>query len=83
MFYSQWQEARTLEINNVQDGNWHGRGDTIWVGGYAMAKTSENPESTILKQPVVVTMETEKNLECDDHSSDEYQESCAPLIHHQ
>jgi Cys-rich protein (TIGR01571 family) len=29
------QEARTLEMNNVQDGNWHGRGDTtICVGSY-------------------------------------------------
>ncbi|CAL1397628.1 unnamed protein product [Linum trigynum] len=29
------QEARTLEMNNVQDGTWHGRGDTICVGGYS------------------------------------------------
>uniref|UniRef100_A0A5B7AV84 Uncharacterized protein n=1 Tax=Davidia involucrata TaxID=16924 RepID=A0A5B7AV84_DAVIN len=28
------QESRTLEMNNVQDGTWHGRGDTICVGGY-------------------------------------------------
>lgn len=28
------QESRTLEINNVQDGTWHGRGDTICVGAY-------------------------------------------------
>ncbi|KAI8567502.1 hypothetical protein RHMOL_Rhmol02G0127600 [Rhododendron molle] len=28
------QETRTLEMNNVQDGTWHGRGDTICVGGY-------------------------------------------------
>jgi hypothetical protein len=27
------QESRTLEINNVQDGTWHGRGDTICIGG--------------------------------------------------
>ncbi|XP_050368264.1 uncharacterized protein LOC126786473 [Argentina anserina] len=26
------QEARTLEMNNVQDGTWHGRGDTIYIG---------------------------------------------------
>ncbi|KAG6394000.1 hypothetical protein SASPL_144576 [Salvia splendens] len=26
------QESRTLEMNNVQDGIWHGRGDTICVG---------------------------------------------------
>ncbi|KAL5839704.1 hypothetical protein ACOSQ4_012312 [Xanthoceras sorbifolium] len=29
------QESRTLEINNVQDGTWHGRGDTICVGSYS------------------------------------------------
>lgn len=26
------QESRTLEMNNVQGGTWHGRGDTICVG---------------------------------------------------
>ncbi|PQQ21597.1 protein PLANT CADMIUM RESISTANCE 12 [Prunus yedoensis var. nudiflora] len=26
------QESRTLEMNNVQDGTWHGRGDTIYIG---------------------------------------------------
>lgn len=26
------QESRTLEMNNVQDGMWHGRGDTICMG---------------------------------------------------
>lgn len=26
------QESRTLEMNNVQDGVWHGRGDTICLG---------------------------------------------------
>ncbi|KAF3646166.1 putative nitric oxide synthase-interacting protein -like protein [Capsicum annuum] len=29
------QEARTLEMNNVQDGIWHGRGDTICIGSYS------------------------------------------------
>ena len=28
------QESRTLEMNNVQDGVWHGRGDTICVGSF-------------------------------------------------
>ncbi|OIV96125.1 hypothetical protein TanjilG_13057 [Lupinus angustifolius] len=27
------QESRTLEMNNVQGGTWHGRGDTICIGG--------------------------------------------------
>lgn len=29
------QESRTLEMNNVQDGTWHGRGDTICIGGFS------------------------------------------------
>ncbi|TKY71608.1 PLANT CADMIUM RESISTANCE 8 [Spatholobus suberectus] len=28
------QESRTLEMNNVQNGTWHGRGDTICIGGF-------------------------------------------------
>jgi Cys-rich protein (TIGR01571 family) len=28
------QESRTLEMNNVQDGIWHGRGDTLCIGTY-------------------------------------------------
>lgn len=27
------QESRTLEMNNVEDGTWHGRGDTICIAG--------------------------------------------------
>lgn len=29
------QESRTLEMNNVQDGTWHGRGDTICIGSFS------------------------------------------------
>ncbi|XP_058735510.1 uncharacterized protein LOC131607533 [Vicia villosa] len=28
------QESRTLEMNNVQDGTWHGRGDTKCIGSF-------------------------------------------------
>ncbi|GMY37175.1 cell number regulator 6 isoform X1 [Fagus crenata] len=28
------QESRTLEMNNVHDGTWHGRGDTLCIGGF-------------------------------------------------
>ncbi|KMS95211.1 hypothetical protein BVRB_011310 [Beta vulgaris subsp. vulgaris] len=28
------QESRTLEMNNVQGGTWHGRGDTICIGSF-------------------------------------------------
>lgn len=29
------QESRTLEMNNVQDGIWHGRGETLCIGSYS------------------------------------------------
>ncbi|KAK3014351.1 hypothetical protein RJ639_009073, partial [Escallonia herrerae] len=52
------QESRTLEMNNVQDGTWHGRGDTICIGGYGQGSkaffelipppimSTKSPEST-------------------------------------
>lgn len=33
------QESKTLEINNVHDGIWHGRGDTLCIGGYPEGKS--------------------------------------------
>lgn len=34
-YFCMMQESRTLEMNNVQDGTWHGRGDTICIGGFS------------------------------------------------
>lgn len=74
------QEARTLEMNNVQDGNWHGRGDTVWVGSYAMSEDSQPAE---LKQPVTITISTEpSSQESDHHSWDQTQGSHEPLMDH-
>ncbi|MCO5589249.1 hypothetical protein L7F22_043215 [Adiantum nelumboides] len=73
------QEARTLEMNNVQDGNWRGRGDTIWVGSYAMPNASGcidcSEESSERRQPVVVTVSPEDIRELDGHSGTQLQES--------
>lgn len=41
------QESRTLEMNNVQDGVWHGRGDTICVGRYSVFGQSPPPVLSI------------------------------------
>lgn len=44
------QESRTLEMNNVQDGTWHGRGDTICIGSYSegnMANYELHPAAII------------------------------------
>ncbi|KAL9234119.1 hypothetical protein vseg_009024 [Gypsophila vaccaria] len=45
------QESRTLEMNNVQGGTWHGRGDTICVGTFgegAKALTDLRPPCPVL-----------------------------------
>ena len=44
------QESRTLEMNNVQDGTWHGRGDTICIGAY-----SENKAIFELHPPSIIS----------------------------
>ncbi|XP_031257405.1 protein PLANT CADMIUM RESISTANCE 10-like [Pistacia vera] len=67
------QEARTLEMNNVQDGTWHGRGDTICIGSYsegsrAFFELHPPPVSTKCPDPcsmqksadVVITLEPGK-----------------------
>ncbi|KAL0794502.1 hypothetical protein Bca101_065879 [Brassica carinata] len=50
------QESKTLEMNNVHDGIWHGRGDTLCIGGYPEGKAFLELHSP----PVVVsTMSSE------------------------
>ncbi|KAH9611858.1 hypothetical protein KSS87_019537 [Heliosperma pusillum] len=47
------QESRTLEMNNVQGGTWHGRGDTICVGTFgesAKAFVELRPPPPVLVQ---------------------------------
>ncbi|CDO99657.1 unnamed protein product [Coffea canephora] len=48
------QESRTLEMNNVQDGIWHGRGDTICIGSYSegggKALFERNPPPVMSRQ---------------------------------
>ncbi|KAI4312102.1 hypothetical protein MLD38_036954 [Melastoma candidum] len=50
------QEARTLEMNNVQDGTWHGRGDTICIASYSDG--TKALAELDLKPPHVSQMET-------------------------
>lgn len=47
------QESRTLEMNNVQNGTWHGRGDTLCIGGFR----DESKSMFELSPPSVVSME--------------------------
>lgn len=52
------QESRTLEMNNVQDGTWHGRGDTICIGGFG----EKNKALFELHPPPIVS------IKCSDES---------------
>ncbi|MFS8015319.1 putative PLAC8 motif-containing protein [Helianthus anomalus] len=49
------QESRTLEMNNVQDGTWHGRGDTMCIGTYV-----EGVKAFELIPPLTVSIEPSK-----------------------
>ncbi|KAI3823921.1 hypothetical protein L1987_05366 [Smallanthus sonchifolius] len=49
------QESRTLEMNNVHDGTWHGRGDTMCIGTYV-----EGVKAFELIPPLTVSIEPSK-----------------------
>ncbi|XP_042031062.1 uncharacterized protein LOC121777774 [Salvia splendens] len=60
------QESRTLEMNNVQDGIWHGRGDTICVGSF-----SEDSKAYLeLYPPYVVSTKCPQLLSMQQTSND-------------
>ncbi|KAJ0974874.1 hypothetical protein J5N97_016839 [Dioscorea zingiberensis] len=64
------QESRTLEMNNIQDGVWHGRGDTICLGssgeGSKAFSALYKPSLIATKSPVLCSMERPSNTS--DHS---------------
>uniref|UniRef100_A0A0D6R0H9 Uncharacterized protein n=1 Tax=Araucaria cunninghamii TaxID=56994 RepID=A0A0D6R0H9_ARACU len=71
------QEARTLEMNNVQDGIWRGRGDTILVGSYRDSDKS----SLELNQPAVVTLSPEVcSMNKTDHAWSKSSDQSEPLV---
>ncbi|XP_076887613.1 uncharacterized protein LOC143537816 isoform X1 [Bidens hawaiensis] len=49
------QESRTLEMNNVHDGTWHGRGDTTCIGTYV-----EGVKALELIPPLTISIEPSK-----------------------
>lgn len=49
------QESRTLEMNNIQDGTWHGRGDTMCIGTYI-----EGVKAFELIPPAIVSIDSPK-----------------------
>ncbi|XP_061983176.1 uncharacterized protein LOC133702870 [Populus nigra] len=60
------QESRTLEMNNVQDGTWHGRGDTICVGSYSEGNKVflelHPPPAVTTSSPDVCSMQKNTNV---------------------
>ncbi|KAI3466621.1 hypothetical protein Pfo_023284 [Paulownia fortunei] len=52
------QESRTLEMNNVQDGIWHGRGDTICIGSFS----EDNKAFSELRPPFVASTKSPEFL---------------------
>lgn len=71
------QEARTLEMNNVQDGTWHGRGDTILVGS-----CRESDRSPIeLQKPATLTVSPEAcSMDKGDHAWNRRSDQSEPLV---
>ncbi|GFS29485.1 PLAC8 family protein [Actinidia rufa] len=77
------QESRTLDMNNVQDGTWHGRGDTICIGGYG---EGSKVSFELHPPPVVSTNSVDPctvqiSINVGDHSWDSEVGHCtAPLV---
>ncbi|XP_068644600.1 uncharacterized protein [Aristolochia californica] len=77
------QESRTLVINNVRDGFWSGRGDTICIGSYgegSKAFSELHPHSfpTTTKSPDLSCTENGDN--CADHSWNIDVKQAEPLV---
>lgn len=53
------QESRTLEMNNVHDGTWHGRGDTMFIGTYV-----EGAQAFELNPPSIASINSPKPCLC-------------------
>ncbi|KAL5972944.1 hypothetical protein ACLOJK_039751 [Asimina triloba] len=82
------QESRTLEINNVQDGVWRGRGDMICVGRHSDESKSffelrqfTGPTLIPSKSPELFIMERETNS--DTHAWNIDRSHSEPLIRKQ
>ena len=58
------QESRTLEMNHVQDGTWHGRGD-ICIGSYGEGSKAffelHPPPPISIKTPEPCNMQSSLN----------------------
>ncbi|XP_058090800.1 uncharacterized protein LOC131237141 isoform X2 [Magnolia sinica] len=76
------QESRTLEINNVQDGVWHGRGDAICIGRYGEGSKAffelRQPPLMPTKSPEFNSME--RGVGSDNHAWDVDISHSEPLV---
>lgn len=76
------QESRTLEINNVNDGVWHGRGDTICIGRYREGTKAffelHQPSLMPAVSPKLCSME--RPISSDNHSWNADTNQSEPLV---
>ncbi|KAL4201854.1 hypothetical protein AMTRI_Chr02g260810 [Amborella trichopoda] len=72
------QESRTLEMNNVRDGVWHGRSDTICIGG--SQREGSNKPFFELQNPKECSMERPGNKTDENHSWNEGSNHSEPLM---
>ncbi|XP_074583524.1 uncharacterized protein LOC141839630 [Curcuma longa] len=77
------QESRTLEMNNVQNGVWHGRGDTICLAGAGEGSTTfialRQPPLLAIRSPVHCSME--RTTDDNKHSWSLDTSQSKPLVH--
>nr|CAD1841167.1 unnamed protein product [Ananas comosus var. bracteatus] len=71
------QESRTLEMNNVQCGVWHGRGDTICLGS-GIGGEGIKPSLLPIRSPELCSMERASNTNEHSWNSDTNQSN--PLV---
>ncbi|KAL6990925.1 hypothetical protein U1Q18_009046 [Sarracenia purpurea var. burkii] len=76
------QESRTLEMNNVQDGTWHGRSHTICIGGHGEGSKAffelHPPPILSIKSPDPCNVQ--KSINVIDHLWTEEGGHSAPLV---
>lgn len=76
------QESRTLEINNVLDGVWRGRGDTICIGSYGEGTKAffelHQPSVILTESPKFCSME--RSINSDEHSWNADASQSEPLV---
>lgn len=84
MSYWVEQESRTLEMNNVQNGVWHGRGDAICLAsggeGSKAFITLQQPPLFPGRSPDICSMERASSGSEHEHSWSSHSNHSEPLV---